>query len=151
MIEVQCSMSIQPGKLIPRFRALSSTGQIDSQDYRQRHNLLLIFLGSPIDLAYLQRFESVVPQLRTFNTRLIAFVPEALSVDYSFPVVADPERVIYERFDVAEAALVLCDQFAEVRKIFWLPRPVTPPSVEEVLEWVEFIDLHCHECNSPLW
>ncbi|AGY59308.1 alkyl hydroperoxide reductase [Gloeobacter kilaueensis] len=146
-------MFIQPGSRLPLFKIAGTDGQvISSADFRQRYNLLLIFLDQPRQLDYLDGFVAAAEQLRLANTRAIAFLSQSgFEKPLPFATVLDPERRIYEQLGIPEKALVLSDRFATVRKIFWAPEPIALPEVPEVLSWVEFIDLECHECNTPLF
>lgn len=140
-------MSVQPAQRLPGFEVYSTTGQcIRSIQYRQRCNLMLVFLGCASRDAYLDALVGAAEQLRYSNTQLVAFVPhKEWTPQYPFAVVCDPERRLFERFGVDDDALVLADRFGIIRRIFWIPEPLPLPEVHEVLEWVEFIDLHCHD------
>ncbi|MBC8122982.1 MAG: hypothetical protein H7Y22_14225 [Gemmatimonadaceae bacterium] len=139
-------MIIQPRQAIPSFEALSVTGElIKSEHYRQRWNLLLVFLSRPDEYAYLGELANRIEPLRASKTRLIAFVlePAHSLAGYPFPVIVDPTRRVYDRLGIDLTAVVLTDQFGEIHKIWWLPEPLCLPTSEDLLSWAEFIDMRC--------
>jgi hypothetical protein len=148
-------VAIQPEILLPSFEVLSTAGQrIRSVEYRQRRNLLLAFLDEPAREEYLGSLCACVAAFRACNAQVLAFLGYGYAAEgicYPFPLVADPERRFWERFGIDASALVMTDQFSSIRKILWVPSTHPLPPVGEVVEWLEFIDLRCHECNIPLW
>ena len=48
-------------------------------------------------------------------------------------------------------ALLVTDRFREIYAAFREGEPGWPPTVDEVLRWLLFIDIQCPECGAPEW
>lgn len=51
----------------------------------------------------------------------------------------------------AAAALYVTDRYGEVFASFRTRDGQTLPSVSEILEWLEFVNIQCPECEPPEW
>jgi hypothetical protein len=145
---------IQPNGLLPSFEATSTGGQhITSVAFRQRRNLLVAFFDEPEREVLLGALTRERARLREANAEVLVFLAYAQPATPDLPLLTfvDPGRHFWQRFGIPESALVFTDQFGSIRKILWLPHAHPLPEAEEVLSWLEFIDLRCHECNIPLW
>jgi len=146
---------LQPHTLAPTFVLASPDAEVDLAAFRQRQNLILLFVPAHQLEACahaLQAFQPVVPQLTELNTRLFVIAyggDPAPSVDVaSLPLLFDPTAEAASAFLGADAcasarpALFVLDRYGEV----WLAHVGTPwPAAREVLDTLEWVERQCPE------
>ncbi len=149
---------VKPGDRLPPIRLLGTEGRpLSLAAFRQRRNLVIVLLGgqlSPREEAFLRALVQEEPAIRgeTAELLLVTTAPpegaQALSHRLGRPLWTDPKAALHrallggETPDTGLGVLVV-DRYGE---IYAVHRPGDgPPRVEEILEWLRFIELQCPE------
>lgn len=123
--------ALSPGDLIPTFEGETGDGRrLQYQEVWQRRNVVLLVLSATARAeasSYLTAVEARVSKLRPDDTTL---------------VICD-----HRINGVPLGTVVVADRWGEIAYIQELTsHPAEWPSVDEILEWVEFIRVKCPEC-----
>ena len=161
------------GRYLVAFELPAADGRrVRLWDYRQRRNLAIFFhhgVGCPRCRAELTRFARAYPAFRERDAEVLAIGPDepvvqaALAADLGlpFPLLSDPDgSVLARQRMLADAdagalgppAIVVTDRIEQVWAA-WAPLDeLKLPSQEEILGWLEFAVLQCHNgCSPPDW
>ena len=116
--------------------------------------------GCPRCRAELARFARYYPAYRERDAELLAISPDdpktsaalAASLDISFPMLCDPDGGSAARQGVSRPAVIVASRVEEIWAA-WMPTDhLELPSQEEILSWLEFIVIQCHNgCGRPEW
>ncbi len=159
---------IQRDRPAPAFRLPSSLGRpVALSDYRERGNLVLIFLPG-LDAgsrAALQNFAADMQEYEHWAARVLVIIsgPGAESaleeaMAYPFPVLADPEGTVRKAYTALRPDLALEEPMVFVLDRYGGPYAALAPSDlndpalrQEILRWLTFIEIQCPECGAPEW
>ena len=133
-------------------------------DYRGRSNLVLVFAGSAGTafnlLAEIGQHDS---QLQEEEAQVLAIVQDATDavvhlarkLALSFPLLVDEDGCVHREFGAAHAeatpAIYITDRYGEVFGSYPTAVSQALPTLEEILDWLSFINSQCPECEPPEW
>jgi peroxiredoxin len=152
------------GRYLAAFELPAADGRtVRLWDYRLRRNPVLFFhhgAACPRCRAELTRFARYYPQYQERDGEVGAIGPDgpeeaaALAADLGlpFPLLSDPEAKVAARQQLAVPAVVVASRVEEIWAA-WAPTDeLELPSQEEILSWLEFAVLQCHNgCGRPEW
>ena len=106
--------------------------------------------------GYLAELAAADAQLREWDGRVAVLVPAALEqvVEYHeaaelpFPVLSDPERRAWAALGLAGAAVLIADQWGELRYVSPDGGGHSFPTADEVTGWLRFLAIQCPECEG---
>jgi hypothetical protein len=121
----------------------------------RRRGTALVLVGGQVDApvtAYLRELAAAEPALREWDGRVLVIVPGAggdvaalalRAMRLPFPVLADPDGAVAAAAGVATPAIVVIDQWGEVRETREVAatQPWLPPA--EVEQWMRFLSIQC--------
>ena len=123
---------LQRGDLVPHFEARTLGGETFSYaTIWQRRNLVLVALPGE---------ESNI--LRSYVSRLTARHAEFSAMNAECVLTRD--RVS----GVPSPGLIVADRWGEVVHVAFTPRVDGLPSPEELLDWLDYLDRRCPECEG---
>lgn len=161
-------MSALPAKLrteqvIPSFYLPSARGAtIGPRTYQRRRNLVLFFFHDgqcQVCQALLEEFARRYQDIQDANAEVMAVSTvsaeqaRAIAADLNlpFPLLYDPPGSVVDRFTYSDPStrrpvpvIVVTDRFGAVYTSIQVDE-AQPPTVEEVLAWLRFIELQCPE------
>jgi peroxiredoxin len=124
--------------------------EIRSQSYRQRSNLVLLFHHGR-DCArcheMLADFDAGSEEIRDQSATILAIGPEAPAA--SFPMLLDSSGEVTARQGLTVPAVVIVDRFGEIWAAWEGGADHRLPSSKDVIEWLEFLEVQCPECEPP--
>jgi len=148
--------------MVPDFSLPSTSGRpIRISDYRQRSNLVLLFVAQADREAIRPLFDQLQSARGEFaneNAELLAVFPTSIAeverlkdeAGIEFPILSD-ERGLTRRFLTAEdgagllTSIFIVDRYGEIYAIERIEQAGSVPDAEEILDWVRFIELQCPE------
>lgn len=121
----------------------------------RRRGTALVLLGTTLetrDVEYLRQLAAAVPVLREWDGRVLAILSGAqlpgadaviAELHLPYPVLVDPEGRVSAAAGVAPPAVVVCDQWGEVREAVAITdaRPWLAPA--ELEQWMRFLSIQC--------
>jgi peroxiredoxin len=149
------------------FELRSANGQsIRISDYRGRSNLVLIFAdGREQTTELLSQLATAYEQVKGEGAEILAIgrgsreqcatTKEHLRLP--FPVLADEDGRIHGEVGAldeqgrATAAVYITDKFGEVFGVYRTHENQVLPPVAHLLNWLEFVNSLCPECEPPEW
>jgi peroxiredoxin len=155
------------GKRLPEVELLSFKGQkFHLSDYRGRSNLVVLLIDErPETKRLLTEIANKFREIQNADANVLAIrsaslepptLPKA-SLNFPFEIFSDPDRVVHHQLGATDeqnrdaAALYVTDRFGEVFGIYRIRDGQPLPSVDEILNWLEFINAQCPECEPPEW
>lgn len=155
------------GRRLHDFGLTSADGElIRLSDYRGRSNLVLIFTD---ERGESQKLLSAVarqyPDIKNEEAEVLAVLwssgtqtAEAKQTrELPYPVLAGEDGRIHREVGAvdsrgrASAAVYVTDRFGEVFGLYRTRDGQPLPAVGEILNWLEFINNQCPECEAPEW
>jgi len=155
------------GHRLHDFELKSTPGRhIQLSDYRGWRNLVLVFTDDQQTTAELlseisrdhEQFKSEEAQVIAVAQCSIegcARITEQLKLP--FPVLSDREGRIHREVGASDqeghaaAAVYITDRYGEVFGLYRTRDGQTLPRTAEILNWLEFINSQCPECEAPEW
>lgn len=156
--------------LIPTFSLPEASGElIDTSKYKQRKNLVLVFLhGSSCEFCQrvAKAFRFFASRYREENAEVLLVLPERLEdvrrfkdvLDLPFKVLADEEGRAPARFLEAPAeeneplaAVLVTDRFGALIDQWFTPRETSFPDVQRFLTCLNQAEIECPECGIHEW
>ncbi len=154
------------GHRLHDFELTSALGPVVRlSDYRGRSNLVLIFTDDRtetrqllVDMAgqYAQIKDEQAQVLAVLKSRQQASgAKQELQLPY--PVLADDDGRAHRRAGAVDlqghnsAAVYVTDRFGEVFGVYRTRDGQSLPTVAEILDWLEFVNSQCPECEPPEW
>lgn len=138
--------------------------QVRPSDYRGVSNLVVMFAGSektsPKLVAEMTRHYS---ELRDEEAQILAIVARTrdaaatLNLGAPFPILIDQDGGVHREFGAADEdgrpvpAIYITDQYGEVFGSFRTAIGQALPDLREILNWLEFVNSQCPECEPPEW
>ncbi len=130
-------------------------------DYRGRKNLILILGTLSVQHSALIRDLAVhYERIRGEQAEVLLIVPGALEereqpVQLPFPVLIDPDRHTYAEYGLQASVnpisgIFVADRFGELVASYIGPE-TTNATAASILNWLEFINSQCPECEPPEW
>ncbi len=151
------------GYCIRTFSLFSTDGKpVSLSDYRGRRNLVLVFADDQPRTT--QLLSQIAPRYQAFKDSeaevLVIAPPSSQTVDrlqLPFPVLLDKDNRVHKQVGAssrqgqAEAAVYVTDRFAEVFALYRTSDGQVLPTVDDILNWLEFVNSQCPECEPPEW
>lgn len=144
--------------------ALGSTVRLS--DYRGRANLVVIATDErPESEKLLSDAAGRYGETKDEEAELLAVLhaPRDQAVAFKqrlnlpYPVLADPEGRLHRALGATDsqghdsAAVYVTDRFGEVFGIYRTAGGEPLPGIADVLDWLEFVNAQCPECQPPEW
>jgi peroxiredoxin len=164
---VDPGISVQrPGFMIRDFMLASDHGEHTLlSSFRGRSNLVVVFPGRSDAMRFF--LEDPMRHGHEFleqDTTVVVVVPygpeeQGIPTANSSPILVlnDKTHAVY-RFSGATdengqlvPLVYLTDRFGEIVSTYVAPAHFMPPSVEEILSMLEFVNHQCPECEPPEW
>lgn len=155
------------GRRLRDFELISALGRhIQLSDYRGRCNLVLIFADNrPGTTKLLLEAAQQYTEIQGQEAELLAVVRQSPAqaaamkqqLKLPYPVLADADGCIHRQVGAVDPqehvapAAYITDRFGEVFGIYRTRDGQTLPPVAEILNWLEFINHQCPECEAPEW
>lgn len=139
---------------------------VHPSDYRGRSGLVLVFAGGAATASsLLKEIGQRYSQVREEEGQVLAIVQEkreaavriAHKLSLPFPVLVDEDGRVHREFGGADAegrpapAIYVCDRYGEVFGSYRTSSSHALPRLEEILNWLSFINSQCPECEAPEW
>jgi len=156
----------KPGYLIRDFALRSAAGlRVQISDYRGRSNLVLVFAGRVVtEFDFLR---DVASRLRDFTEQDVVIIAvfqynsqktDLLKIWAALPflVLADDDGRVHRLYGAVDEhgrpdPVIVTDRFGEIVCVYDARVGKDPPSTDEVLKMLEFINHQCPECEPPEW
>jgi peroxiredoxin len=155
------------GYLLRDFVLTSAEGRsVQLSDYRGRVNLVLIFAGDGSGTTcLLSDVASQYSQIRKEDAEVLAVVWRTREQarnkgelkQLPYPLLIDEAGHLHHDFGAidtqgqASVAVYITDRFGEVFGSYRKPDGQNLPTTKEILDWLEFINSQCPECEPPEW
>jgi peroxiredoxin len=155
------------GYLLRDFTLATSNGRhISVSDYRGRLNLVLILTdGGNESSALLTDLARHYPEVKEQEAEVLALVQpiekQSSTIEQHtrmpFPVLVDHENRLHHSLGATDAqghpcaAAYITDRYAEVFAVYRRRDTQNLPKTKEILDWLEFINIQCPECEPPEW
>ncbi len=147
------------GHRLRDFELTSTRGdKVRLSDYRGHANLVIAVADTRGETAeLLSQLDSRYPQIRAEDAEVLLIAPpDATELpEHRFPILVDGDgrmhRELGAEINPPQAAVYVADRFGEVYGAYRTADGHPLPSVGEVLNWLEFINRQCPECEPPEW
>lgn len=154
------------GFMIRDFALPSSRGEhVRISMLRSQSNLVVVFPGhSDAMRVFLQDVERHGREFVEQETTVVAVVPcgpeeQATAIAEGSPILVlyDKTHAVYRLSGATNESgclvplAYLTDRFGEIVSTYVAPAHSMPPSIEEILRTLEFVNLQCPECEPPEW
>ena len=157
------------GKLLPDIALPSAEGrQVRLSDYRGRSNLVVILAGGLDDGNLLRLLDEAAWKHSDFageEAEMIVILskdragqtPPVVKAGWPFVILADSERRAHRLFNALDAAgkplpaIFIADRYGEICAEYQAGAQHGIPKIDEVLQWLFFINSQCPECGAPEW
>ena len=159
--------SVGTGYLLPDVALRTASGQpVVLGQHGARRNLVVVLLGDAAAYDFTRallaeigassaRFEEENARLLVISARDAALP----SVGWSGPAppLFGTDAALYGRVGAVSAdgrplgAVYVADRFREIYAAFEESKPGWPPTVDDILRWLLFINIQCPECGAPEW
>lgn len=154
------------GHRIQDFALTSTLGRsFQLSDYRGRANLVVILGDERPEAAKLMSdAANHYAEIKNEEAEVLAILPaERLAADAKqrlklpYPVLADGQGRIHRKLGAADAqghecpAVYVTDRFGEVFGVYRTLDGQRLPSIADILNWLEFVNAQCPECEPPEW
>jgi len=141
-------------------------GEIRLSDYRGRFNLVLVFTdGRPETASLLSEMTRRYGEFKNSEAEILVVAQltsdEALRmkerVGLPCPVLVDEDGRIHREVGASDsqenpaAAVYVTDRFEEIFGAYRTSEGEPLPTAAEVLNWLEFVNSQCPECEPPEW
>lgn len=167
----------RPGHMVRDFELPSTTGgRVRISSFRGRKNLLLVFPGHSDEMrALLEEASKRSSEFATQEAVIIAVLPEPRSEEETSGAnhvakndsAANPDSCVVVLHDESRSAyrlsggldkvgesiplLYLTDRFGEIASAYSAQSKAEPPSLDEILRTLDFLNQQCPECEPPEW
>lgn len=157
----------EKGRRFPDLELTMASGRcVHLSDYRGRSNLVLVFAGHQAATAeLLSEMAKSYEQLKGQEAEIIAVaqcpkhecgrIEQQLKLPFS--VFSDEDGHIHrevgasDQLGHASAAAYVTDRYGEVFALYRTRDGQALPGATEILNWLEFINIQCPECEPPEW
>jgi peroxiredoxin len=147
-------------------RPVVGNGVIHLSDYRGRANLVLIVSDQRSEtLKLLSDIAARYSEIKREEAEVLVIVrlsrPQAAEVKNRLklpcPVLADDDGRVHRQLGALDsqgddsAAVYVTDRFGEVFGAYRKSGGQPLPGIADILNWLEFINAQCPECEPPEW
>lgn len=155
------------GRRLREFELMSSEGNsVRLSDFRGRCNLVVILTDErPEAEELLAGVRIHYEEIRNEGAQVLAIMHASHEqtikakerLNLPFPVLLDNNRHVYRQLgavgpeDRDAAAVYVTDRFGEVFAAYRTIDRQISPTVADILQWLEFINAQCPECEAPEW
>jgi len=140
---------------IPPFSLPRADGtRVSAWDYRQRSNLLIFFhhgLACAGCRAILGDLAKNLGRYLSEETAVLAIGPDDAAAAEHLPLLIDPSCETARHCGLMPPALVIADRYGEIWSAWTGGEAHDLPDQEQVLMWVERLEMQCEECGQPDW
>jgi peroxiredoxin len=154
--------ALQPGQQLPVFRLPTVHGsKIDLTDFRQRRNVIVLLLGKDPNSAARQLLAALAQNHALFgeeNTVILAVLAGTAAaalhlhqqLALPFALLVDAEQAVHQRVPGSRNPPVtplvyILDRAGVVVASYADANAVAPPTADELLAWVRYLELRCPE------
>lgn len=145
---------------------LASGGTLSIDSLRVRYDLVILMLGAgvidPAAARLLDELEQGRAAIEEEEGRVLVVRATNEHSDtndwrWSFPLMLDADALFHTRVGAVDShgeattSLYITDRY---REIYAATRPSQsnwPATVDDVLQWLTFVNIQCPECNPPEW
>ena len=147
-------------------RPVEGIGVIHLSDYRGRANLVLIVSDQRSEtLELLSDIAARYSEIKREEAEVLVIVrlsrPQAAEdknrLNLTCPVLADDDGRVHRQLGALDsqgddfAAVYVTDRFGEVFGAYRTSGGQPLPGIADILNWLEFINAQCPECEPPEW
>jgi peroxiredoxin len=151
--------AVAAGDRLPDLELEAADGRTTSLRARGRFGTVVVLVHDAACEAckrYLAELAAADEQLREWDGRVAALVPAALervveyrrAPDLPFSVLSDPERRAWAALGLAGAAVLIADQWGELRYVSPDGGGHSFLTADEVTDWLRFLAIQCPECEG---
>lgn len=149
------------------FHLKTASGQeVRLSDYRGRSNLVVFAAGNDsATMALMAALTQQYSRLEALQATVLLIVQrpreaaawKARTMSRPYPTLIDGDGHVHRELGAVTAhgkpqtAIYITDRFAEVFGVYRLAGGGRLPGVNDILDWLEFIESQCPECASPEW
>jgi hypothetical protein len=154
------------GYLMPDVALHTAAGERVALGEHARRNLVVVLRGDggPEDStrSLLAALAASGAQLEAEEARVVVIGAVETAAPWTewtgaVPPLFTTDVSLYARLDSTSddgrprGAVFVTDRFREIYAAFREGGPGWPPTVDEILRWLVFIDIQCPECGAPEW
>lgn len=158
------------GQVVPLFTLPDTTGHpVDVWSFKGRRNLVLFFFhGSNCAGCrdVLTAFASDYQSYKDLDAEVLAITRDPVAIARAlaeglrlpFPVLCDTNGEVTQRYlpflpSIAQplAGLIIADRYGAVYDESLAGSDAELPDQNEILQWLQFINIQCDECGVPEW
>jgi peroxiredoxin len=152
---------IEDHSLVPVFDLPAAGGQrVMTWNYKGRKNLVILFVLSILDELQ-EQLKALVNQYSEFQERNAEIIVvsqdniEALNqlskeLGLPFPLVSDVDGSVTDKYTSTGSAAFVIDRYGELYAQS-TPADEGPLDYEQMLDWLQLIELQCPECGVSTW
>jgi peroxiredoxin len=159
----QTRVRLHTGQQLQNFTLLDlHHNPVTLSSYRRRRNMVVVFSGQPVKRAFgelLDALAETYPSLGDHAAEALALMPvshpEAVKhragAKDPFPVLVDAGGEVHRQSGAVDPAgepafmIAILDRYGEVYGLYELDENTPPPSIQGIIEWLEYIELQCDE------
>lgn len=145
---------------------LASGGSLSIDSLRVRYDLVILMLGAgAIDPAAARLLEALAQgraaieeeEGRVLVVRAANEHSDSSDWRWSFPLMLDADARFHIRVGAVDAhgepttSLYVTDRYREIYEATRPSQADWPATVDDVLQWLTFVNIQCPECNPPEW
>jgi peroxiredoxin len=160
---------LQPGSMLPNITSMATDGRrIGPLSYRHDRNLVLAFVGDggqEDQRLLLTQLAEHYPAITQDNAEVLAVMDGSRQMAETlkrrehlpFVVLVDEDRRMHRAFGAVDdagrpsSAVVIADRYNEIQAIYCTAEGHILPTVPEIVERLDFIEIQCPECGVPEW
>src|SRR5262249_9836049 len=155
------------GRILPDFAllALSSERQIHVSDFRGRANLFVIVDDGRTETANLiAEADRQYDEIKNQEAEVLLIIHPVSSArdreslqHLPYAVLVDEDGSIHRRLGAVDAqgqdsaAIYVTDRYGEVFGVYRKSAGQSLPDIAAILNWLEFINSQCPQCEPPEW
>jgi peroxiredoxin len=141
---------------------LTSGGKARLSDYDRANLVIVLSDRSEATRKLITDLIRIYQQLKTENAQLIVICSRQdrdmeAKPELSFPVTVDTTGLIHRKLGATSnegqcsAAIYVTDRYREIYGVYRMRDGQRLPGTAEILEWLQFINSQCPECEPPEW
>jgi peroxiredoxin len=130
--------------------------------YRRRSNLVVVFSGHPVPQAFTDLLDELAEDYHSLDEHeaevlAVLPVPHAEAAVYRagardpFPVLIDAGGDVHRQAGAVSSlgepafTVAILDRYGEIYGLYWINENTPPPSIQDIKEWLAYIELQCDE------
>ena len=155
------------GRRLHDFELIGDVGRkVRLSDYRGRANLVVIATDErPETAKLLSDAANRYREIKSEEAEVLAILHATFDqvngckqrLNLPYPVLADADGRLHRDLGAADsqghdsAAVYVTDRFGEVFGVYRTTGGQPVPGIADVLDWLEFVNAQCPECEPPEW